>query len=241
LKKAAKKQLSKLAGETKQKEGLCHLAPEALSGGAKIGPDNLEEILIDMAGYIPKVFNALKGGKLPLDLILDIPGVTKVQYHYKGFPRGPENRHFELSGQLVMTGSGPRLKLKMGKLEGGSDKLTVEYQVNYKTDRAKFPAWSPFLKDYGVVRKSGSRTSYERKIDIIKKKIKNPQTGKKETLRYQRKHTHANSDYQDSPFATFYERGKHRNRVRVWQEYEYFWSAYKLTEPKPSVARDLLE
>jgi hypothetical protein len=35
-----------------------------------------------------------------------------------------------------------------------------------------------------------------------------------------------------TPFAVFHEKGKHRNNVSVWHEYEYNWRMFKLTEPK---------
>ena len=34
-----------------------------------------------------------------------------------------------------------------------------------------------------------------------------------------------------TPFATYYKSGEHRNGVKVWHEYEYYWNAYKVTEP----------
>ncbi len=34
-----------------------------------------------------------------------------------------------------------------------------------------------------------------------------------------------------TPFATYCKTGKHRNNVKAWHEYEYYWNAYKVTEP----------
>lgn len=34
-----------------------------------------------------------------------------------------------------------------------------------------------------------------------------------------------------SPFAIYYKKGEHRNNVQAWHDYEYYWNAYKVTEP----------
>jgi outer membrane protein OmpA-like peptidoglycan-associated protein len=119
-----------------------------------------------------------------------------------------------------------------GDVYDGSKDLTIEYMVNYKKETPTFPTWSPFLKDAGDVFKSGTETVRERKTIIRKEEFIDKATGEKMTVEIPEEITIEKEVYQDTPFATFEESGSHRNKVKVWQEYEYFWNAHKLTEPK---------
>jgi hypothetical protein len=137
------------------------------------------------------------GLSAPLGLVLSIPGVTQVTYWYRGLVDGPDKspqaeRQFTIDGHLDVSGGTPKLYLTMDDLTGGSRELTIEYMVNYKTDKGQFPAFSPFLTDPAEVHVSGP-----------------------------------------GPVATFHAAGMHRNGVAAWQEYEYEWSAHKVTEPVP--------
>ncbi|MEW6758321.1 MAG: hypothetical protein AB1347_08880 [Acidobacteriota bacterium] len=78
--------------------------------------------------------------------ITNVPGVTKVQYEYKGLAKGPEVRSFAIRGRAELTGSGIRLRLQQdGGVQGGDTQLWVQYTVNYVTEKKPFPCWSPFL------------------------------------------------------------------------------------------------
>ncbi|MEW5765521.1 MAG: hypothetical protein ACOYXN_03395 [Acidobacteriota bacterium] len=84
--------------------------------------------------------------------IMNVPGVTKVQYEYKGLAKGPEVRSFAIKGRAELTGSGIRLRLQQdGGVQGGDPQLWVQYTVNYVTEKKPFPCWSPFLDGPGTV------------------------------------------------------------------------------------------
>jgi outer membrane protein OmpA-like peptidoglycan-associated protein len=172
-------------------------------------------------------------GSPPVGLLLSIPGVTQVQYYYKGLKNGPEIRGFDLTGTLTLEGDKPKLKLEMdGDVYDGDKNLTLEYMVNYKKENPKFPTWSPFLKDAGDVHESGTEIVRERKTVVRKEEYIDKATGEKMTIEIPEEITVEKEIFQDAPFVTFDEAGTHRNKVKVWQEYEYFWNAHKLTEPK---------
>jgi hypothetical protein len=84
--------------------------------------------------------------------ITNVPGVTKVQYEYKGLAKGPEVRSFAIKGRAELTGSGIRLRLQQdGAVQGGDPQLWVQYTVNYVTEKKPFPCWSPFLEGPGTL------------------------------------------------------------------------------------------
>jgi hypothetical protein len=84
--------------------------------------------------------------------IMNAPGVTKVQYEYKGLANGPEVRMYDITGKVVNDGSGYKIYLKFdGQVQDGDPQLWLQYTVNYKTERKPFPCWSPFLEKGGTV------------------------------------------------------------------------------------------
>jgi hypothetical protein len=146
---------------------------------------------------------------------------------------GPEIRSFDLKGNLTIEKGKPKIQLEMdGNVYDGDKNLTIEYMVNYKKENPNFPTWSPFLKDAGEVHESGIEIVRERKTVVRKEEYVDKATGKKSTVEIPEEITFEKEIYQETPFATFQKSGTHRNNVKVWQEYEYFWNAHKLTEPK---------
>ncbi len=105
-----------------------------------------------------KSVGGLKPGMMPG--IMNAPGVTKVQYEYKGLENGPETRLFYIKGHVGGMEGGYRIYLEKGDDPNGDDpRLWLEHTVNYKTERKPFPCWSPFLKGPGRVVVSGDTAS----------------------------------------------------------------------------------
>jgi hypothetical protein len=102
-----------------------------------------------------------------------------------------------------------------GDVTGGDKNLYVEYMVNYKRDRRPFPTWSPFLAKDGTARRSGIERVLERQ------KTKDGREVSKAT-----------DLVRGAPFATFHDSGVQRNGVKVWHDYEYYWQAHKIVEPR---------
>jgi outer membrane protein OmpA-like peptidoglycan-associated protein len=220
-----------IAVESEKGEELCRCgAGASVNAGAKYGPTTLEELVLALGPDIATsaLFESALGSP-PVGLVLSIPGVTQVQYYYKGLINGPENRSFEIKGNL--TGDKMYLQLN-GDVKDGDKNLTIEYMVNYKKENAQFPCWTPFLDDGADVFSEGYETVYEVKEIIEKKFFKDEKTGQMVTIDIPRKETKTKKIFRDSPFATFHESGVHRNNKSMWHEYEYFWNAHKLTEPK---------
>ena len=169
-----------------------------------------------------------------VNVLMNAPGVTKVQYDYKGLEKGPESRRFKIKGYV----DGNRLVLrKDGDVYGGDPNLTVQYTVNMVTTKQQFPTWSPFIDNDGAdLSKSGKLKQLERKS--VTCPVKPAAGGNKATAGAKpaapcTPHDELVTTYVDSatPFATYYKKGEHRNGVQVWHEYEYYWNAYKVTEP----------
>lgn len=79
--------------------------------------------------------------------IMNVPGVTKVQYEYKGLANGPEIRTFSIKGRVVQGSTGWQIQLEQdGPFRDGDQQLYVKYTVNMVTEKKPFPCWSPFLK-----------------------------------------------------------------------------------------------
>lgn len=223
--------MKSIAKESEKGEELCRCgAGVSVNAGTKYGPTTLEELVLELGPDIATsaLFESALGSP-PVGLVLSIPGVTQVQYYYKGLKNGPENRSFNITGNLA----GNNMYLKMaGDVKDGDKNLTIEYMVNYKKENAQFPCWTPFLDNGGEVFTEGYETVYEVKEIIEKKYFKDEKSGKMVTVDVPRKETKQKRIYRDSPFATFHESGVHRNNKSMWHEYEYFWNAHKLTEPK---------
>lgn len=230
-----KKKLIALDLNSQKNEQLCLCgAGVSTAAGTRVGPATLQQLILEFGPDIAKaaLFEAAIGSP-PVGLLLSIPGVTQVQYYYKGLKDGPEIRSFDLKGTLSSEGGKAKLKLEMdGDVNDGDKNLTIEYMVNYKKENPTFPTWSPFLKDAGDVKESGTEIVRERKTVTRKEEFIDKATGKKMTVEIPEEITTEKEVYQDAPFATFYESGMHRNNKSMWHEYEYFWNAHRLTEPK---------
>jgi hypothetical protein len=88
--------------------------------------------------------------------IMNVPGVTKVQYEYKGLEKGPEVRLTYIRGRVEPSGDGYRMYLEQdGDVMEGDKQLWISYMVNYQRERKPFPCWSPFLKGPGRVSLAG--------------------------------------------------------------------------------------
>ncbi|MCW8802866.1 MAG: hypothetical protein OQK57_00585, partial [Ignavibacteriaceae bacterium] len=241
LSKEVKTKLVALDLNSQKNEQLCLCgAGVSTAAGTRIGPATLQQLILEFGPEIAKaaLFEAAIGSP-PVGLLLSIPGVTQVQYYYKGLKNGPEIRSFDLKGNLTVSGGKPELKLEMDDdVYDGDKNLTIEYMVNYKKENPTFPTWSPFLKETGKVQKSGIEIVRERKTVIRKEEYIDKVTGEKMTVEIPEEITVEKEVYQDTPFATFEEAGSHRNKVKVWQEYEYFWNAHRLTEPKDTESEE---
>ncbi len=225
--------LQSISKESEKGEELCRCGVGAsVNAGTKYGPTTIEELVLQLG---PDVATTLlfdvSLGTPPLGLVMSIPGVTQVQYYYKGLKNGPESRRFNISGKLV-EGGNPKLYLKMdGDVKDGDKNLTVEYMVNYKKESGQFPCWSPFLDDGADVYDSGYETLFELKTKNKTFTIKDSKSGKVKQITVPLKESTRREVYRDTPFASFRETGTHRNNKSMWHEYEYVWSAYKLTQP----------
>jgi hypothetical protein len=116
------------------------------AGGTTVGPtnDQLASALVQSAIDNAMSFN-------PAGLVVSIPGLTQVQYDYKGLANGAEIRTFKIGGHLDGNAEQAKLYLQMdGDVEGDKN-LYVQYTVNLQTTKSPFPAWSPFLSGPGNV------------------------------------------------------------------------------------------
>lgn len=219
-----------IAQKSEKGEELCRCgAGASVNAGAKYGPTTIEELVraIGPDAATTLLFDVALGSP-PVGLVLSIPGVTQVQYYYKGLKNGPENRTFNIAGRL----SGNQLFLEIdGDVKGGDKDLTIEYMVNYKKDSGKFPCWSPFLDQPADVFPSGEEILYEYVTVPKIFPIKDENTGKITNVTVPEKRSQQKKVFHDMPFATFHKTGTHRNNKSMWHEYEYTWRAYKLTTP----------
>lgn len=166
-----------------------------------------------------------------VNVLMNAPGVTKVQYDYKGLEHGPESRRFKVRGYV----SGNRIVLrKEGDVYDGDPNLTVQYTVNMVTTKKQFPTWSPFIDNDGAdLAKSGKMRQLERKSVTCDVKAQKGEGKTAKTANQCTPHEELVTTYVDSatPFATYYKAGEHRNGVQIWHEYEYAWNAFKVTSP----------
>jgi hypothetical protein len=174
---------------------------------------------------------------MPVGAIMSVPGVTKMQYRYKGLENGPESRSYKLKGHIA----GGKMFLEMdGDVYDGSKDLVVEYQVNYKTEKQKFPTWSPFEADGAgaTLMPQGNMRIIERKVTYTTKDDPSSCTVKKGVktcaqIKVPHEQNVATDSYSKTPFAIMHKTGEHRNNTEVWHEYEYFLHAHKVTSPLP--------
>jgi hypothetical protein len=196
-----------------QEKAACEGSPTLTAGTAVNAPS---------AASLGKVgFGALsqmaKGG-VGAGTLMSVPGVTQVSYEYKGLVNGPESRRFKIKGNVV----GDKMYLHLeGDVYEGSTDLVVEYSVNYRKSQSKFPAWSPYIDDRGAdVQPSGT-------LRVLQHQVVKDKSGAPHDI------LTAQDTQMGSPFAVFHQTGTHRNGVQPWQEYEYFWYAAQVTQPKP--------
>jgi len=225
--------LERLLGRAKREEQLCLYAAgiATIAAGTQIGPSTVEQLLTEFGPEVAKAafFDVLIGRAMPTGLMLSIPGVTQVQYHYKGLKDGPESRRFKISGNIV----GDKLYLSMdGDVSDGDKNLYVQYTVNYKKSTHPFPTWSPFMDDAADVNDKGECTVYDRETNIEVKQYYDKKEKKYKTIEFERDRSIPKEMNFETPFAVFHEAGTQRNNVKVWHEYEYNWRVFKLTEPK---------
>ena len=223
--------------ESKQTNDMCGLVSEnpKVKGGLSVGPMSLDELLSDASVDVGK---AVMQSVLTLDptnitgFLLNVPGLTQVQYSYKGLEHGAETRKFAISGHIDDKG---HMYLYMdGLLDGGSKDLTVEYTVNYTTEKPTFPVWSPFLDKPGIIYPANRKElvyNYENKNEEKKYNVYNPETGKatEKTITVKTPTLKADNETLEFPIATFKDAGTKRNNVSVWHEYEYGWNAYRIS------------
>jgi hypothetical protein len=220
LKKKSEKYFESLDEQSEQEASACSGTGDALAGGTKVGPSNVKELAQDMGPEAAKGALDVAMGGTPFDMILSIPGVTQVEYYYKGLTHGPESRSFKLKGHLVPAGTGAKIYLEMdGDVTGGDKQLYVEYMVNYKKEVHPFPAWSPFLDKPLDAQSSGVEPLYHQNPKGAGK----PSTGQTDLV-------------MGTPFASLHESGSQRNGVKAWHGYEYFWNAWKVMEPMPATS-----
>jgi len=198
-----------------------------LWGGNKQESNSIEDFLIKS----PLGLDIMKALTFdlanPLSLMLSIPGVTKIQYYYKGLQNGPEKRDFTFSGHIDDAG---QMSLTLDNIKGSQD-LTVEYMVNYKKELPTFPVWSPFLDKKGTIYPKGrdivlyNYTPKEVEVTYFDDKS---DTTKRTTVTTKELKTYKKNIA--TPWVTFKDAGVKRDGVEVWHEYEYSWNAYKISD-----------
>lgn len=191
-------------GEERKRAGCTSVGPGTLGeASAQVGASAVESLPV--------------GPNMPMGVPM-IPGVTQVQYNYKGLEHGPEERLYNIKGNIGMWNGETRMVLKQsGDVLDGDKNLIVQYQVNYKTEKQPFPAWSPFTNQPGVIWISNG-----------------PQTQQppEEVEQLAQKMGTSLSAADGSMFAYVEDKGTHRNGVKPWEEYEYVWFAQKLDNQK---------
>lgn len=97
----------------------------------------------------------------------DVKGVTKIQYDAPHLKHGPELRHYKFKGKvekgMIKDDKGRKTSAVLIKIDevlnftlmGGKpdNTLIAQYEVNKVKTDAKFPCWSPFIDEPGVVRR----------------------------------------------------------------------------------------
>jgi len=225
LKDSNKKSLRSLDLRSEQEAAACSGTGNALVAGTQVGPANLQELALQMVPAAAGAAMDTATMSPPTSLLLSIPGLTQVQYYYKGLTNGPESRDFKLKGHVVPSGKGAKIYLEMvGDVTGGDKQLYVEYMVNYKKEVHPFPTWSPFLDEPADAQRSGIEPIYTQSPTLVQTKS-GPVAGKPITGR--------TDLVMAAPFATLHETGSQRNGVKAWHGYEYTWNAWKVMEPIP--------
>jgi hypothetical protein len=208
-----------------QRETLCKcVAGVNVQGdGTQVGPATAEEYINEFGLNVAKsMFGNFGSISAPVGMMLAIPGVTQIQYHYKGMIDRPQQREFTIKGEII----DGEMYLEVDEILG-DDNLWIEYTVNYQTDKASFPVWSPFMSNPGMV-KGGGIYKYQEVKDVEKEiEYVNPTTKKKEKITVTEQKITEKEEIMHKPFAEFNQSGTQRNNVSVWHEYEYNWAVFK--------------
>ncbi len=139
---ASQQEILALSRQARREDAACAQGVvSTVAGGTKVGPANSGELATSIVHHAVESAVTLN----PAALMLSIPGVTQVQYDYKGLANGPEVRTFRIAGHLEGQGTQAKLYLKMDGHVDGDPNLYVQYTVNLRTTKSPFPAWSPFL------------------------------------------------------------------------------------------------
>lgn len=151
---SAREQVLALSQQARKEDAACSRGLPSGAGGTRVGASTPEELARTM---VKAAIDDAMSLSLPIGVMLSIPGVTQVQYEYKGLPNGPELRTFNITGQVEGDVDQPKLRLKLdGDLEGDKN-LYLEYTVNYHKTKSPFPAWSPFLDAQAEIRHGAVR------------------------------------------------------------------------------------
>jgi hypothetical protein len=235
LKDTTKSKIKNLDLQAQQEVAACSGGGSALRGGTMVGPADAAGFAKDVAANGSKAAMEMATGGAPVSFMLSVPGVTQVQYYYKGLPNGSEARDFKIKGHLVPAIGGAKVYLEMdGDVSGGDKNLYDQYTVNYHKETHPFPTWSPFLANPGAAQPSGVQRV--RRIVETTKQVQytDTVTGKTMTVSVPQEHVTYDDMLRSEPFASFDENGSHRNGVKVWHDYEYVWNAWKIMEPPPA-------
>lgn len=166
-----KKSIQALTLQSKKEDSACaQNAPSIGAAGTSVGPGTSDELV---AALVKSAIEDAKGLALPVGLMLSIPGVTQIQYDYKGLTNGPEVRSFKIAGRVEGTVDEALLRLRMDGDVDGDKNLYVEYTVNYQKTKTPFPTWSPFLEAPGRV----SRQFVRQQLDTLSATAEFSETG----------------------------------------------------------------
>lgn len=204
----------------------CAAGNPMVAAGTKMGPSTLEELIRTVGGDMAKsiLFDAMTGS-FPTGMILSIPGVTKVQYEYKGLVNGPEKRTFKVKGFVDDDGI---MRLNFGGLVDGSSNLNIQYTVNYKTEKSSFPVWSPFTAGSARIKPYGKEETIVTSDEVVDVPITNHETGETKTVQATKQNVEIEKATIDIPYASFRESGKNRGGKTMWHEYEYNWKLFRV-------------
>jgi len=225
--------------DTKNSNEICSVvSPNAkVAGGYTVGPLSVKELLAESSINVVKALSSVSDVTSFIasagSIMLSVPGLTQIQYQYKGLSNGPETRNFRLSGNIDNNGT---LFLQMDDLIEGSETLPAEYMVNYKTEKFTFPIWSPFLNKGAVIYpENRNYTTYEyidKKEDVSYTAYTPLGQKTKKTVTVTTPTVQANTEYSRTPIAIFKDMGTNRvpSNSYKWYEYEYGWNAYKIRD-----------
>ena len=207
LKDTTKSTLQTLDLRSQEDAAACSGTTDALVAGTQVGPATSGQLAVAMAGSGAKAAMEASTGSFPHSMLLSIPGVTQIQYYYKGLTKGPESRDFKLRGHLEPGATGAKLYLELdGDVSGGDHQLYVEYMVNYKKEIRPFPTWAPFLNDPGDAKPSGIEPIYFPLLQSKQVPFTDPLNGKSRATSIAGKPFTGRTDLvMGVPFATFHQ------------------------------------